>query len=314
VDAEHTALAARHILARLGCRAGENLALIYDAEKEELAQALAAEAARLGRCVYRLCPPEPEQGAYPPSFCAALAQAVAEHPAIVLMSRTMLITPGFIATLGRPDQVPPTATRLFCDWTTPVASLVRLHSADPEEINRYRAVLRRALGSGGSVHITAAQGTDITLEAREWVASALDDGEVYTAPVEGSAHGTIVYDASLFWGRPARPLRVDLVASRIVTITPLGEGCAQLDAFRANAAADAGAPFLAELGLGLNPAADPFGHGMEAEQARCTCHLDLGNALPFGGANASRVHYGGVVWQPTLTVNGRAVLVKGELV
>jgi leucyl aminopeptidase (aminopeptidase T) len=230
------------------------------------------------------------------------------------MSHTMLTTAGFIATLGRPDQAPPTAARLFCDWTMPVASLVRLHSADPEEINRYRVALRCALRTGGTIHVTTARGTDLTLQAREWVASALDDGEIYTAPVEGSAHGTIVYDASLFWGRPACPLRVDLMASRITAITPLGGECVQLDAFRANAVTDAGAPFLAELGLGLNPAADPFGHGMEAEQARCTCHLDLGNALPFGGTNASRVHYGGVVWQPTLTVNGRGVLVKGELV
>jgi leucyl aminopeptidase (aminopeptidase T) len=175
--------------------------------------------------------------------------------------------------------------------------------------------IMEVIHEGSLIRITTSLGTDVTLQARNWnISSTSVMGEVFTAPFEDSANGVAIFDSSVFWGKPTRPIMVTLKNGKIIEIKSIGGKSEQHQIFLTNSKKDNGASILAELGIGINPNADPYGHGMEAEQARGTCHLDFGNNIPFGGTNHSCTHYGGVIWKPTIRINERIIMVEGNLI
>jgi leucyl aminopeptidase (aminopeptidase T) len=302
--------AARNVLGRIGCVPGEAVLIVFDEAKRDLALILDEEARTIQADPYLLQLPVAAQKRFAPWFTRFLEEMAAHEPTIVLVSHDMVRSQGLLEAIGRPDQqVKIHAARFFCDWALPGASFARVYSADPGEVARYRDALLARLGTGGEIHVTTALGTDITFQARDW----RDHGnEILTAPVEGTAEGVVLYDASVFWGPPDSPIRAAFEKGRVVSAECVGVVAGQLSHWLAHSQADEGAAELAELGLGINPNAELYGDVMESEMAQGTCHLDLGNNLPFGGQNASRVHYGGVIALPTITVDGRVVMERGN--
>ena len=142
-------------------------------------------------------------------------------------------------------------------------------------------------------------------------------GEIYTAPIETSAEGIVIYDASIAWGRPSNPIKVTVRGGRLEKIESLRPDLPAADQYESHfekRTRDSGASVVAELGIGINPQADPFGDFPEAEQARCTCHIEFGMNIGLGGSNRSSVHFGGAVYQPTICVDGVTVIDKGSLI
>jgi leucyl aminopeptidase (aminopeptidase T) len=79
---------------------------------------------------------------------------------------------------------------------------------------------------------------------------------------------------------------------------------------------DAGGPngrVLAELGIGTNAQAQVTGFILEDEKALRTAHLAFGTSSSFGGANDATVHVDGIVHRPTVELDGRPLMVDGEL-
>jgi leucyl aminopeptidase (aminopeptidase T) len=191
--------------------------------------------------------------------------------------------------------------------------------ADAERIGR-------AWGSAREFRLTSRGGTDLrgSVEgrpgrvlhgmAREPGAyMAPPDIESGTAPVEGTASGTVVIDGDLLFMGPG-PLReavalhvedgrmVGVEGAERARLTSMLERCS--DERMAN---------LAEISVAFNPAGTICSVPMETESARGTAHIALGNSIAYGGVVNAVAHLDCVMRDATLELDGRAVMIEGTL-
>jgi 2,5-dihydroxypyridine 5,6-dioxygenase len=136
------------------------------------------------------------------------------------------------------------------------------------------------------------------------------DIEAFIAPIEDSAEGTIVVDASAsIAGVLDEPIRLEIREGRAVAIEG-GKGAAQVRA-GLEAANDPSVYVLAELAVGLNPDGIIRGVIVEDEGVAGTGHIALGSNIHFGGTNAAPLHLDFVFHRPTLWLDGDAVIADG---
>jgi aminopeptidase len=186
-------------------------------------------------------------------------------------------------------------------------------SVDYAAMARQARALIEGFRDAVSVRITAPGGTDVTLviEDRAFLSdvkstveagSNLPCGEIYCAPVETAADGVLVIDGSIGdVGRVTEPLRITLVAGRIVKLE-----CADaklLARIEELTGLDKEARVIGELGIGLNPGAKLTGNLLEDEKAFRTAHIAFGNNAEFpGGRNRSQTHRDFLFYRPTFEV------------
>ncbi|MDH4266619.1 MAG: leucyl aminopeptidase, partial [Deltaproteobacteria bacterium] len=70
---------------------------------------------------------------------------------------------------------------------------------------------------------------------------------------------------------------------------------------------------IAELGVGLNPKSIMQGIMLEDEGVFGTVHIGIGTNVTLGGNVKAAIHYDLIMWQPTIELDGRVVLEKGEV-
>ncbi len=165
-------------------------------------------------------------------------------------------------------------------------------------------------------------GTDLRLsvKGRRWANSDgkrnMPSGEVFTGPVEDSAEGTIHFAIpSSVAGTVVEGVTLRFEAGRVVAATA-ERGQATLEA---QLAADAGARFLGELGVGTNPhITTPTLQTLFDEKIMGTVHLALGASYPETlGRNESSIHWDLVCdlrREGVVTLDGEPFLVDGKLV
>jgi leucyl aminopeptidase (aminopeptidase T) len=137
--------------------------------------------------------------------------------------------------------------------------------------------------------------------------------EAYIAPVEGTAEGVAVIDASIgAIGLVAAPVTITFAGGRAVKF----EGGADAQALRSlvDHAGGADASMLAELGIGLNPQARVVGRIIEDEGTYGTCHIALGSNVHFGGRLDVPFHLDMVMWRPDIRVDGRVLMEAGRVI
>jgi leucyl aminopeptidase (aminopeptidase T) len=140
------------------------------------------------------------------------------------------------------------------------------------------------------------------------------DIEAGTAPVEASSEGTVVVDADLlFMGQGPLPSPVVLrfVAGELVGVD--GEESGRLREMLARCD-DPRMGILAEVSMAFNPSGRVCGVAMETESALGTAHVALGNSTAYGGTVDAVAHLDCVMRDATLELDGRPVMVAGELV
>jgi aminopeptidase len=164
-----------------------------------------------------------------------------------------------------------------------------------KSISRKQERLISRLKGADKVRI-AGPGTDLTLsvKGRSFVNSDgkrnMPSGEVFAAPIEDSAEGTIQFDYPVCYsGREIDGVRLVFRKGRVV------EACAEKnEAFlKAMLETDSGAKRLGELGIGTNFRIDRFIKNiLFDEKIGGTVHLALGRSpLQTGGRNNSAVHW-----------------------
>ncbi|MFO7619024.1 MAG: aminopeptidase [Thermoplasmata archaeon] len=180
------------------------------------------------------------------------------------------------------------------------------------------------------VRITAPAGTDITLELgrRLWQTDVkikegdfgnLPAGEVWCAPVEDGANGTLVIDGSIGdLGNVPSPLTLRVKAGRLVAVECADKAFAKEVEELSNV--DAMACIIGELGIGLNPGARIVGVMLEDEKASETSHVAFGNNLDMdGGNNNSKTHRDYLFYKPTIVAtysdgSTKTILKNGKIV
>ncbi len=192
--------------------------------------------------------------------------------------------------------------------------------------------VKTALSSGKEVHITNPNGTDlkVKIEGRPFFVSdgiiSADDikkggpavsvylpaGEVFAAPVPGTAEGTVVETLTYMNGKEVNNLKLTFVAGKLTSMTGSGPGFEDLKK-QYDANGD-GKEMFAFVDLGINPnfkvwPASKLGNWVQSGMVT----VGTGNNTWAGGDN--KVSYGLTLFLPgsSVTLDGKPIVENGVL-
>ena len=162
------------------------------------------------------------------------------------------------------------------------------------------------------LHITTEKGTDLLLGVSDRIFIEdigvkpgedcnLPCGEVYCAPLETEAEGTIIFDASIGdIGVLTHPLKVYVSKGRITEFE--SDDKELVKRINKLQSVDDDAMVIGEIGIGVNPGARITGNMLEDEKALGTAHIAFGNNADFtgGGNNHSKIHRDYLFYKPTI--------------
>jgi leucyl aminopeptidase (aminopeptidase T) len=308
-DRDLTLQASRHALRHnLGLASGESVLVVTDAARRTIGEAFAESARELTPAVdIDVIPMGERNGAEPPRRTAR--KMAAADVALLVTEQSLSWTD---------------ARRTATDGGTRVASMPRLdesilcrtltidYETVRDRVNRVCDQLDRT----ARVRVTTRSGTNLSFsiegrrahgrkggiyrEPGQW--GNLPCGEAFVAPVEGSARGEYVVDASHAGvGRLAEPIRISVEDGRAVRIEG-GREAARLRRLL-ESVGEPEAYNLAEFGIGCNHAARICGITLEDEKVLGTCHLALGRNDLFGGTVGASVHVDGVLTRATVLLD-----------
>jgi len=178
------------------------------------------------------------------------------------------------------------------------------------------------LDRGRRVQITATIGTNLSFSIEGRTAHGrkcgildksgywgnLPDGESFIAPVEGTANGVYVVDATHAGiGKISVPIWIKVKNGRAYEIDN-PKLARQLEMVK-----DPHAYNIAEFGIGTNDKARISGTVLEDEKVMGTCHIALGSNFSFGGKVQVPLHLDGVIMDPDILVDNLLVMKKGKL-
>lgn len=205
-------------------------------------------------------------------------------------------------------------------------------NSDYSALQTQGETVRSALAAGKEVHITNPNGTDlkVKVEGRPFFVSdgiiSADDvkkggpavtvylpaGEVFCAPVPGTAEGKIVESQSFFNGKEISDLTLTFVAGKLTAMTGSGPGFTELKA--EYDARGEGKELFAFVDFGINPnlkiwPTSKLGNWVQSGMVT----VGIGNNTWAGGDN--KVSYGLTNYLPgsTVTLDGKTIVDAGVL-
>lgn len=297
---------------------GERVLVVTDTDRpESVSVAVAAAAKEVGaETVVLIMSPRTRPGEEPPK---AVARAMLESDVVFgLTSQTLYHTQ------ARREACKAGTRVLVCTGITEDTLIRGPIEADFVALKPLVEKLAEKLEKGKFVKVTSPSGTNVSasiegrsanadgcLAHRPGMCLGVPNMEVNTTPVEGSANGVIVIDAS--------GTQVGLVKDPIIMTVRDGlvvkiEGGAEANHIL-NVLEQTGDPkswALAEIAVGLNPMGKVVGRLIEDESAYGTGHFALGDNIGLGGKNAAPVHLDFVYWRPTIEVDGEIIMKDGK--
>ena len=297
----------------LAVKEGEKVVVVADAGTRAVGEALfGAALGAKAEAILALIPPHAQSGEEPPE---PLAGMMADCDVVILAtSRSMTHT---------------AARRLANRAGARIASLPEVTedmmsegalTADYLEIQRTTRRLERLMRGAKTVRLASPLGADVTFDVtrRDWVTgdtgvchrrgefTTLPAGEIFVAPVEGSADGRLVLDAT-FLTRLSEPASVVVKEGYASKVTGAPEAVAEM-----NRGGKDGRNF-GKFGMGLNPRARITGRLLEEEKVLGAVHIAFGDNAAFGGTVRCGVRVDAILTQATVEVDGRTILERGAL-
>ncbi|QHE73273.1 Leucyl aminopeptidase (plasmid) [Rhodococcus sp. WAY2] len=191
------------------------------------------------------------------------------------------------------------------------------------ELRAPAARLREILTGGSTAHVTAPNGTDITMSITDrtavgWLSGiaqnrcetmAWPGGEVSLPPVEGTAVGQVVVEVAMTdVGGIVQPIHWTVDKGEVTEI----KGGEEADRLRAIIAGVPNALNIGELGIGINPEARLVDDITEAKKRQGTAHIAMGDsANGYGGNVNCDLHLDGLVPDVTIRIDGELVVDAG---
>jgi len=203
--------------------------------------------------------------------------------------------------------------------------MIRTLKADYHKIAERTYKLTQILDGAKEARITTELGTDIVLPINGINAISstglikkkgsfgnLPSGESFLMPEEGKANGVFIVDGSFASvGKIyTEPIRITVENGFAVKIEG-GEEAEKLDSILKPLGKNA--YNIAELGIGTNDSAIVTGEILEDEKVMGTVHIALGNNLSMGGTCNVGIHVDGVILSPTVKIDGKIIMNKGNL-
>lgn len=304
----------KHVLIQcLGLRPGENLAVVADDAKRELAESIYEAGKALGaEAVLLVMKERTRSGEEPP---APIAEAMARADVAVCVTRhsvTHTQARKAAAAAGtRVATMPGMTDDMFMNGAI---------TAEYTQVKALTEQVTDLLSQGREVRIEKdGQVLSFSIQDRPGVPSTgmylnpgesgnLPSGEAYIAPVEGQAHGSIVVDGSIAGiGALSEPIELTVENGRLVAASG-AEGARLLEIL-----GEGDGRLLGEFGIGTNDKARITGVVLEDEKVYGTIHVAFGSNNTFGGTIAAGVHIDAVVCKPDVYIDDVLIMRQGEL-
>lgn len=202
--------------------------------------------------------------------------------------------------------------------------MIRTLGADYDKISKLSKKFAQKLDQTKEVKITTAKGTELSfsIEGRKATADTgkiinkgeygnLPAGEAFTAPIEGSANGTLVIDGAIAGINDMDENIIVSIKDGLVEKIEGGKAAAEIRELLSSAD-DPNVYNIAELGIGTNMEAQLSSSLLEAEKVFGTVHIAFGDNASMGGNIEAAIHIDGVILEPNLYLDGELVIEKGE--
>ena len=285
---------------------------------------------RIGQALYQAAE---EAKADPNLLMIDVTAAAADNPSDLV-----------IAALNAADAIITPTSRCLFYWTAMInactkngARLVTLTECDEKtlcqgaieaDFTKIKPIvdkLEEIFTNGKTIRFTTPGGTDITasIEGRRGFnccgiahkpgdMMGASDSEIAIAPIEGTANGEFVCDASgSVIGIVEEPVHFKIKDGMCVEISG-GRQAEQLKAMLEEVG-DPRCYNLAEIALGMNPCASITGKIIEDEATLGTGHCAIGNSAGLYGDTWAPTHLDFVQWKPTLYIDDILITKDGEL-
>jgi aminopeptidase len=193
------------------------------------------------------------------------------------------------------------------------------------------AKVKKVLSEGKQIHLTHANGTDLTASVEKRVVmvsdGVIDDakrkqggaacwtylpaGEVYVSTAAGTAQGRVVVDRIFFEGKEINDLVMEVKGGKVVSLTAKSNGDRLAAAFKAAAE---GKDRFGVIDVGVNANVRlPMNSKVLAATPAGMISVYVGNDTWAGGDDNTPFSLTGHLPGATLTVDGKAMVEKGEL-
>ena len=298
---------------------GENVLIVADMAQEKIAKVLAAAATeRGGEVVVSVMKPRKKAGEEPPKLIAESMK----FADVILIPVTFSVTHTFAV---KEAAAKGSRILVLTDFTEDML----IHGGIEADFKSIKPICKGVAGAfaaGNKVHLTTPGGTDLSfditgrhgnslycvVEPGEF--STIPTIEANTSPVEGTANGRIVADASIPYlgiGVLNEPVVVDVKDGYITKI----QGGKQAETLNKDLLShnDKNCFNIAELGVGLNPKCRMCGIMLEDEGVVGTAHIGIGTSITLGGTIKAPTHYDLIMWNPRIEIDGK-VIVDGNKV
>lgn len=305
----------------LNVKPKENVLIVTDTNMLEIAELLASVVSERDAAVtITIMAPLPAPGMEPP-FPVAAAMKAAD---VVMMLTTHTITPS----QARQEAQKAGARILSLGSYTFDILLSEALKVDFITLKPLVEGVADRLTRAEKARITSEMGTDLEVSLGNRKAHALTnvchergtlgsppDVEAYIAPIEDTAEGILYLDGSICLpelGLLKDPIKLIFRKGRIIKI----EGGEEARRFKEKLESfdDPEMYRLAELGIGLNPKAKLIGNPLIDEGAFGTAHIALGLNYTYGGIiKEAKTHIDCVFKEPTIELDGKPILKRGEL-
>lgn len=305
----------------LGVKAGENVVIVTEPKQMRIAEALAAAIIAAGaEPTIHIMTPRERDGQEPPKTIAA---AMKESDAFIGAVFTSI-----------------THTHAVKDACAAGSRGVMLTQFNEDQMitggvnaNFYEAAenckkVAAAMAGAEVITITTPMGTNLKLSGKGRRGNAMtglvEPGkfgpiptvEANVSPVEGTANGVIVADASIPYigiGLLKTPVKVEVKDGYIIPESISGGEEAKKLAADWIDKKDPQVYNIAEVGVGLNPECKFTGSMLEDEGVFGSLHIGVGTSITLGGIIKAACHYDLIMTKPTLIADGVVILKNGEL-
>lgn len=184
----------------------------------------------------------------------------------------------------------------------------------------------KALENATEIHLTTTHGTDLKMSATGRKSNAMTGMvksgqfapvptiEANVSPLEGTANGTIVANASIPY------IGIGIVKENVVCTVKDGfittiEGGHEARVLSDNLASknDSNVYNIAEIGVGLNPRCKFNGLMLEDEGVFGSVHIGIGSSITLGGVVKAACHYDLIMTGVTLVADDVTIIKDGEV-
>jgi len=308
----------------LGIKPGETVTIVSDTEISPLVYHTLSGAvtAAGGIATIVIMEPLPHASAEPPSVVAA---AMRESDAFInVCSRTISHTKArYVAQFEYKRRY------VIMPATTEDMLISGAATADYKKLKEVGLKVIDVLTKGKQVRVISDYGTDVSFsiegrppknvfEAREPGSVAIFPGaEAPLGPVEDTVNGTIVIDRFILEiGLVSEPVTWKVRNGKVYEITG-GREAEQLKEYLSKHG-DENSMYIGEFSIGLNPYARSIGSNLEDKEVYGSVHIAIGSGVhypPYYTAKYhSKTHIDGLMLKPTVFVDGKKLVDKGEIV